>query len=114
MKSDSAVSTAHQYLMITHIQTGHTVLPLLHGLYGILRPGPGVPDLDRGVHRAADDHTRVLVEGHAVDSGLVTSPLPGPVARAHVPQHDGLVHAAGDDLGVVTESLHVQNLVSMT
>ena len=40
----------------------------------------------------------------------MTSPLPGKVATGHIPQHDGLVHGAGHQCGVVAGALTPQHL----
>ena len=41
---------------------------------------------------------------------LVTSPLPGEISAGDIPEHHGLVHGAGHQLGVVTGALAVQHL----
>ena len=109
---DPAVSTAHQYLVVADVNGGDAVLGLLQGLHGLDPLGLDVPASHGAVQRPAHREGGVLVESDTIDGAGVAAVFAHGRAGAHFPHDDGLVHPAGQQLGVVAGAAGVEDLIA--
>src|SRR4051812_8768477 len=70
-----------------------------------LRAGVHVPELGRPVGGHGGDHASIRAERHAIDLARMTGDLAKLLARAHVPDADGMLVVDEEQLSIVREGV---------